>query len=183
MSSKISIVKILTDHKKTLVDQNTEKPGGEDLFYFLILPVIVPILLIWLFGFDFEESSDLKKTLVSSLAIFVGLLFNALVLLINIAKNEESKNVKHVVIKELIANISFSIIIAFISVILILTRYWQIPMIFEVDLLPTTGQIIDFFALCFLTSFFFTFLMIIKRTYLIININFEKEKNTTDKNG
>jgi len=95
MSSKINIGKIIRDHKKTLVDQNTNRPGGYDLLYFMILPILIPILLIWGFDFDFKESADLKKTLVSSLAIFVGLLFNALVLLINMAKNDEEKNVKY----------------------------------------------------------------------------------------
>jgi hypothetical protein len=39
MSSKIDILNILKDHKKTLVDQNSNKPGGDDIFYFLILPL------------------------------------------------------------------------------------------------------------------------------------------------
>lgn len=173
MSSKINIGKIICDHKKTLVDQNTNRPGGDDLVYFLILPILIPFLIIWGFGFDFKESADLKKTLVSSLAIFVGLLFNALVLLINMAKNDEEKNVKYRVNKELIANISFCIIIAFISVILVLTRYWDFSYLNNIKYIPSIGQIIDFLALALLTLFFFTFLMIIKRTYLIINKNFD----------
>jgi len=169
MSSKISVIKIIKDHCSTLVDRNAIKPGGDDIFYFLILPIIIPIIIIFLLGFDFYESKDLKKTLVSSLAIFVGLLFNALVILINIAKNDETRDIKQKVIQQLIANISFSIIIAFIAVVIILTRYWIIPGFIQTTYLPSISQIIDFIALFLLTNFFFTFLMIMKRTYLIIN--------------
>ena len=167
MSSKINISKIIKDHRNTLVDQNTKKPGGDDILYFFIIPVLFSLILICLL--DFYLNLELKNALVSGLAIFVGLLFNALVILINIAKNGETKNVKHKVIQQIIANISFSIIIAFISVALVLTRYWKIPALFETNKLPSTGQFLDFIILNLLVVFFLTFLMIMKRTYLIIN--------------
>jgi len=174
MSSKVNIWKILKDHKATLVDQNTDKPGGDDILFFLLIPVLSPILIVYVLGFDFGNYLDLRKTIVSSLAIFVGLLFNALVVLINIAKNGDTKNIRKKVIQQLIANISFNIIIAFIAVLFILIRYIQIPSFVEVKYLPSTTQIIDIISIGLLMSFFLTFLMIMKRTYLIINTEVEK---------
>lgn len=174
MSSKISIRKILADHKRTLVDQNTKKPGGDDLFYFYIIPIGLPFILVFLLGFDFGNYIDLRKTIVSSLAIFVGLLFNALVILINIAKNGDTQNIRKTVIQQLIANISFNILTAFIAVVFILVRFIEIPTLFEVVYLPTTTQILDTISIGLLISFFVTFLMVMKRTYLIINTEIEE---------
>jgi len=174
MSSKVNIWKILKDHKSTLVDQNTNKPGGDDILIFLLIPIISPIVIVYFLGFDFGNYMDLRKTIVSSLAIFVGLLFNALVILINIAKNGDTKNIRKKVIQQLIANISFNIIIAFVAVLFILIRYIDIPSFLEVNYLPSTTQILDIVSLGLLLSFFLTFLMIMKRTYLIINTEIEE---------
>lgn len=176
MSSKVDIFSILRDHKNTLVDQNSNKPGGDDLFYFLIIPILLPVILVLVFKFNFDNYLDLRRSLVSSLAIFVGLLFNALVLLINIAKNGDTINIRKKVIQNLISNISFNIITALFAVLIVLLRFINLPTIFYSNLLPTTSQILDIITLTLLISFFITFLMIMKRTYLIINT--EINKNT-----
>lgn len=176
MSSKVDIFSILRDHKNTLVDQNSNKPGGDDLFYFLVIPILLPVILVLVFKFNFDNYLDLRRSLVSSLAIFVGLLFNALVLLINIAKNGDTINIRKKVIQNLISNISFNIITALFAVLIVLLRFINLPTIFYSNLLPTTSQILDIITLTLLISFFITFLMIMKRTYLIINT--EINKNT-----
>ena len=173
--SKVNISNIFRAHKRSLVDRNTNRPGGDDLFFFLLLPLFVSGVLVFCFGFDFQESAELKKTLVSSLAIFVGLLFNALVILINIAKGSDFNESQYKVVQELIANISFCILIAFFSVVLVLSRYWEVPRLIHTVKLPSLGQFIDFVALFLLTNFFFTFLMVIKRAYLIINSTYNSD--------
>lgn len=174
MSSKIDIFSIFRDHKNTLVDQNSNKPGGDDIFYFLLIPIVLPVILVLLFKFNFDNYLDLRRSLVSSLAIFVGLLFNALVLLINIAKNGDTINIRKKVIQNLISNISFNIITALFAVLFILLRFINLPTIIYSNLLPTTSQILDIISLALLISFFITFLMIMKRTYLIINTEINK---------
>lgn len=169
MSSKINIGGIIKGHMDTLVDQNTNKPSGSDLIYFYIIPIFLPIIIVFFMDFNFEKYIDLQKTIVSSLAIFVGLLFNALVVLINIAKNGDAGSVRKKVIQELVANISFNILTAFIAVLFILLRFIDMPVLLVVHKLPTTHEILDVIALTLLFSFFVTFLMIMKRTYLIIN--------------
>ncbi|MFK7906520.1 MAG: hypothetical protein AB8B69_15425 [Chitinophagales bacterium] len=170
MSSKIGIRKILKDHLATLVDQNTNKPGGDDISYFLLLPFIISFCIVFCFDFDFKENSELKKTLISSLAIFVGLLFNALVMIINMTKDLDKTTSAYEISCQLISNISYSIIIVFLAVTLILFRFWELPYLISTSFLPTTSQIIDLLILFLLFNFFFTFFMVMKRTYLIINI-------------
>jgi hypothetical protein len=149
------------DHFKTMVNANTNKPGFDDYFSFLWLPLIISGLFI-LIGFDVD--SNTIETIVGSLAIFVGLLFNALVILLDIARKHQRQEIKQLIVKELTANISFSILVSFAAIFVMLLGF--------LDNVPQWIKMcIDFVAFFLLTEFLLIFLMILKRTYLI----FEKE--------
>lgn len=159
--SKISVQGIISDHFKTLVNANTNRPGIDDYFSFLILPACIAFFFVWI-GFDVDSASI--ESIVGSLAIFVGLLFNALVILLDIARKQEKQEIKQIIVKELTANISFSILVSFLAIFIMLLGF--------IDNLNKWVKLsIDFLGFFLLTEFLAIFLMIIKRTYLI----FQKE--------
>lgn len=160
---KISIKEILQDHFKTLVNANTNRPGFDDYLTFLILPII--IACIFYFG-GLRVDKESIETIVGSLAIFVGLLFNALVILLDIARKQESKEIKQIIVKELTANISFSIVISFAAIFIMLFGFVE-------QLNCTIKAIINLVSFFLLAEFLLTFLMVMKRVYLI----FKKELN------
>lgn len=163
MSSKINISSIVKAHFSTYKDQNNNKYDLMDILTFIVLPIFISIFLVFVLKFNLFEYKEMIRSLVGGLAIFVGLLFNALVMIINIFRTSQKDDViKNDVIKELIANISFSILIAFIATILILFRFW------DFENLELAYRVFDCFILILLSKFFLTFLMVLKRTFAVI---------------
>ena len=154
--SKIDVRMIFRDHFNTLVNANTGKFGLDDILSFLIIPSLFSIVFIYL-GFDVDK--DTIETIVASLAIFVGLLFNALVLLIDVSRKQENTSIKSIII-ELTANIAFSIAWSFVSILVMLLGFIE-------DLPELLKTLIDFLSFFCLMVFLLTFLMVLKRTYLV----------------
>lgn len=165
---KVSIKEILQDHFKTLVNANTNRPGFDDYLTFLILPIL--IACFFYFG-GLRVDKDSIETIVGSLSIFVGLLFNALVILLDVARKHESKEIKQIIVKELTANISFSIIISFAAIFIMLFGFVE-------NLNNTIKAAINVISFFLLAEFLLTFLMVMKRVYLI----FKKELDESGKN-
>ena len=155
--SKISLTKIIKAHLATLRDINTNRPGWDDYFSFLILPILITGAFIFV-GFDINENTI--ETLVGGLAIFVGLLFNAMVILLDLARKHDDQKIKIIIAKELTANISFAIILSFVAIFLFLLGF--------IDDIPDWAKlIIDTIGVFLLVEFFVIFLMILKRTYIL----------------
>jgi len=77
MFNKINIFKIISNHFNTLQNDNTKKCEFDDILTFLILPLLVSVGLYW---FDFELKENAINIIITTLSIFVGLLFNIIVI-------------------------------------------------------------------------------------------------------
>lgn len=154
MSFKIDVRQIIKDHKKTLVNQNDEKPDFSDKLSFFWMPLIVAGILVF-FGALIRES--MISTIVSVLAIFVGLLLNVVVLLFDIVRKEDVRQVKITIVKEVLANIMFTILISVACILATVATLLD----FHCILLYFT----NFIAYYFLGVFLMTLLMVIKRMY------------------
>lgn len=166
MFSKINISTVLRKHFATLKNDNTQKLDWDDYLLFLVLPIFISIVLIY---FDCLLSDQLINIVVSSLSILVGLLFNIIVLLFDIIKRDSQQKIKNEILKEILANISFTIFISLISIIITLISYINI-----IWLKVTTNAIL-YFLLCL---FFLTVLMILKRMFKLFEN--EMDSYTTD---
>ncbi|WP_242916339.1 hypothetical protein [Pontibacter liquoris] len=162
MSFKIDIRKIIRDHKSTLVNQNDGKPDITDKLSFFWGPLVAAALLVY-FGALIKEG--MISTIVSVLAIFVGLLLNVVVLLFDIVRKADVRKVKVELVREVLANIMYTILL---SVACILTSIMTL-INFNCYLLHFTNFISYFLLFVFLT----TLLMVIKRMYSL----FENEVN------
>lgn len=162
---KINVSEIVKNHFITLVDAVTHKPGKDDYYTFLGLPVVVAATLTL---FKVSISPAATSIIITSLAIFVGLLINMVVLLFDLLRREGKSETKIRILKQLFANILFTILLSIILILLSLIG------LFPVDI-NTSKCIVDVLLgldclIYFLLSFLFlTLLMVLKRMYALFN--------------
>jgi hypothetical protein len=165
LSIKIDPSRIVRDHLSTLVNVNTKKTGMDDKLIFFLFPVLASVLLIYN-GFLVNEK--VATVALSALAIFVGLLFNALVILIDVARKSVDHKRRLQLIKQLSANISFSILVAFFAIVFLVLPF------FDIEVNHWLIYIASGIVFCFLIEFILVFAMILKRVYAVFSDEFNR---------
>ena len=189
MFTKISIVDIVTDHISTLRDGRTGKIYIPDIILFFILPAIVSGVMAYL---GISLSDNLVNALITSFSIFSALLFNLLLLVYDISgkKSEQIKGSdqskitdpleikrigqKNKLLREIYVNVSFSILVSIICVVILLTyflkpttcEFWVINLCL---LKPLFTFVVYFLAVQFILTLF----MVLKRIYKLLAKAFE----------
>lgn len=170
--NKINIGRIVTSHLKTLRNDNTEKVGLDDLFTFLVLPILGATFLSY---FHIELNDSATNIIITTLSILVGLLFNVIVIIFDIIKRDNSKKLKNKLLNELLTNISYSIVLSILIISITLLTF------IDNCYLKIGATWIVYFLI---GNYFLTVLMILKRMYIMfINELDEIEKNTGANNG
>lgn len=167
MLNKINILEIVNNHIATLKNDNTKKAGIDDYFTFLIIPIGVTSILLY---FKIVFSDEALNIVITTLSIFVGLLFNVIVLIFDIIKRDSTKKIKNVVLKELLANISFTILISIIAIVFTILTFIKN----DIAKMVFTGIVYFLLAI-----FIFTVLMVLKRMHKLFN----NEINEIERNG
>ncbi len=163
MFKKINILQIVRNHFATLQNANTKKADFDDYLTFLIVPITVSAILIY---FKILLKTDAINIIISTLSILVGLLFNVVVLIFDIIKRDKSNNVKNTVLRQILSNIAFTILLSIVSIILTLFTY------FDNCIVKTVFNAIVYFLL---TNFVMTVLMILKRMFHLFHTEIEDE--------
>lgn len=169
---KVNIKEILKSHFSTLQNDNSKKSEFDDYFTFLILPLIISTVLLY-FKISLRDSA--VNIIITTLSILVGLLFNVIVLIFDIIKRDASQKIKNTVLKQLLANISFTILLSIVTILFTLTTYLDVEIIKNI-----TTWIVYFL----LTNFLLTVLMILKRMYKLFEneiVEIEKSQNESEK--
>ena len=119
--SKINVLGIVKEHFATLVNANTNRPGPEDWLLFLFIPLLIAFTL----GVTKTIlEKDLANTIITILSIFVGLLINVIVLLFDLVQRDEEKHqIKNVVLRETLTNISYTILVSLTSIVITLLTF------------------------------------------------------------
>lgn len=169
MFNKVNINQVVKNHLATLKNDNTDKAGFDDYVTFLILPLGLAISLTALNVFLSEQAINI---VITTLSIFVGLLFNVIVLIFDIIKRDPTKKIKNEVLKELVANISFTILISIVSIVLTIFTFIENPCI-KIGV----TSILYFFLILFLL----TILMILKRMHKLFTNEIEELENSGNK--
>lgn len=169
MSNKVNISDIIRDHLRTLRNESANRVSAIDYVTFFGLPVFFAILS-WAYGF--KISGESIPTLITALSIFAGLLINVLVLIYTVSQNVEtltSKRGKEDVenekkfLREIFANISYSVLICLVSVVLLLILIW----------LPSNLSVTFSATIVALTlHFVLTLMMAVKRIHILLNLRF-----------
>ncbi|MBS1546486.1 MAG: hypothetical protein JSU02_03800 [Bacteroidetes bacterium] len=167
MFDKINIAQIVRSHLDTLKNDNTKKAGVDDYLTFLVLPGAIAFALI---VFDVRLNERATNIIITSLSILVGLLFNVIVLLFDLVSKKGKRSLKNRILKEVLANITFAVLLAIISIILTLLAN-----------LPNTCvvRVVEFCLYFLLSQFLLTSLMVLKRIYLL----FRNEIDELERSG
>jgi uncharacterized membrane protein YhaH (DUF805 family) len=163
---KIDIRDILKSHLKTIKNANSGKPDRWDYFTFAFLPLLISSILVYL---KVEIKSEITTVIITTLAIFVGLMLNVIVLIFDIVKRDSSQEIKNEVLKQLLSNISFEILLALFAIITILFSFSDIIQI---------KLFFSWLSFMSITLFLLTLLMILKR----LNNVFKNELEQNTKN-
>lgn len=186
LSSKIDISQIITDHLKTLRNDNVVSSAENDSVWKDIPPsdrrtfIYFPIIVGCILGFSYPLTRELINVYATMMSIFAGFLFNLLVLCIDRQKTiQERKNIPNVVpdmidkalksLSELFSNISFMILLSVLILLLVLLVFF-IPV--NVNNFCLTGvQIgLSWTVYSLFIIFVLTLLMVLKRTYIITQL-------------
>jgi hypothetical protein len=172
MFTRINILKIVTDHFKTLnsVDSSTKTMTLYDIILFLLFPLSISIYLVFK-GYTFNEQLG---NLIAGISIFGGFLFNLLAIIYsqleNIENNNKNQNdslydLKKRFVNEIHINISFCIVLSIFIVIGLFLSTIDFPIknlnfIFNKIIIG-----IDYFLLLL---FSLSLLMVINRVYILL---------------
>lgn len=170
---KINIFKIIFDHFETIRDDRY-KEHKIDWISVGIMYVLPILLVLVLYLTCFNQHKEVIDVITISLSIFIGLLFNLLVLIHGLFKekkeyvNEKQKikeGLKANLTKELYKNISYLILIAILSIVIYAFSFTMKSPIKE----------IFYYAIYFLfLNFILTLLMVLKRKYIILLDEFDE---------
>lgn len=167
MISKINISEIFVDHFATLKNESTGKISASDIAVFLISPLLLAgasYYLVWSFS---ETATNL---VITGMSIFAGLMINVLVLIYTVALNTQSKNsteaesaIERRFLRQIFANISFSICISVFIVVLAGVAFF---------VSATSKQILTAITIFLLGNFLLTLFMILKRLHILLTRRF-----------
>ena len=183
MFSKISVTAIVKDHLSTLKNNRTGKPHYPDIFLFIIFPAVIAGILV---RGEVQLNDGLVNALITSLSIFSALLFNLLLLVYDISgKEASSRNTsndpverkkavrKHALLREIYINVSFSILISTIAVVVLLGYFLKIDTpatLTNVKLFQIFPAVVYYLSI----QFIFTLFMVLKRVYRLLAHSFEE---------
>ncbi len=186
---RINVWRIFTEHKDTLYDyakfkkENVKVIPFSDKLTFFYLPLFFSVFLVLLL--ELHINSEYLNVIITSLSIFVGLLFSLLTLVFDLLRKEKTlvvtndatediKN-KYQLLKELFINISFAISLSILTILITLSTQLKSDIISRwflnfkyYDLINKLYFILtNIAAIFFITVFAMTLLMILKRFFII----------------
>jgi hypothetical protein len=181
MASKINILAIVGAHYQTLKD-TTVKPKPRislvDKLTFFIAPLVVAGVFMRL---HLRINNDYVNIIVSTLSIFVGLLLNMIVVLFDIIRDPDRNARKVAVLEDVLANISFTIVLSIFTIGIVLITQLQFGRPTWQPWIEHGRAGLNFIAFVSLALFAFTLLMVVKRMYLLFMDEVEKAKKITRK--
>ena len=179
---RITPIYIIKAHLDTIRDKKTNKLYKDDVFLLFVLPLLIGIFFV---GINFLIEEKMASNLLTILSISVPLLFSLLVLIYDMGQNIQSK--EHLLNKtdklsvtdSTSDNVSFMIFWS-IVIVIVLGVYLLIGYTFDIftnENFHNFQLLIQIFSLIIywlLGVFILTFLMVLKRTQILISSSFPK---------
>lgn len=171
-NTKIDVKDIIYGHLKTLKNYQTGKYSIKDVLTFFIFPLIISILLTM----KSVVSKEGIQIILTVFSIFAGLLFNFLLLIMDIGRrvkqqgatatvDAKKQKATEALIKETYCNVSFSILVSLFIVCF--------SLIFVVGITNVVIKCIVSIVLYWLIFvFIMTLFMILKRIFRLLNNEF-----------
>ncbi len=165
-NSKIRITKILGGHFSSYENDKTNKTSYFDYVCFIVFPIILSCYLVFFKNFEIQDIN----ILLTVFSIFTALLFNFLMLIIQVKDNpikdenkpegfDEDKYNK--LVNQTYYNVSFAIILSILAIVII----WILSVLPEGN--QSEIKIVTVVSLSVMIVFFLNLLMILKRIFSI----------------
>ena len=154
MLSKIDLTKIVKDHLSTLKHHGENKKSKSDIFLFYGIPIILLFFILFK-KFVFTESQI--NILITVFSIFTGLLLNLLLLIYDIVLKNSSSTKKEQFLKEIYSNISYTILLAIVIIIMLFISCVK------------SHFILSSLVVTLIIQFILTLLMILKRVHILLS--------------
>lgn len=171
---RINILPIVAAHFDTLRDYGTDRRSYSDLLLFLVTPVAFGGLSLW---YDARLRAAAVTGLLTASAIFVALLMNLLIMVLTFLRatrgnpGDKSLQLRKRYLREIVANLSFSILMALVLVGTALGALFS---------LKEDQDLIGRWPTCLLTigavALVLSLLMVLRRMYVLILSEFDRHK-------
>ncbi len=165
--NKINVSRIIRDHIGTLIDAQTRKISVWDLILFFVLPAIAAVLILFVMGTPIDR--PISNILITSLSVFSGLLLNLLLLIYDLVMKEvqesgqeQEPTPKGQLLREIVANISYSILVSVFCVAILLIAYLDIGS-------GVFLKIFSFSVYFLVIQFLLTLFMVLKRVHVLFS--------------
>lgn len=170
MFAIIDIRNVLGKHFDSL---KSEMRGN--IILFAIIPTFIGLCSFYL---KFEHGVD--GIITTSLAVFIGLFINLLVLVITLVRNpfKFKADIRLDIIKETFFNITYIIIISIVDLVLFFIHKLDSP--YSIFMNITVDDIFQFLFVFFYTQIILTILMIIKRIFSVFEHDMDNIKGKMD---
>lgn len=177
---KINILSILFSHFRSVLGEKKIGRSISGWVVFIIFPTVVAFTVR--FYFNLKLADSVVPQIISAMAILLGLMFNSVVLIVTIGRQrfekaydlqysetglsseediQRRKYTRQVEgYREVVANITFLILIAFIAVFIMLLNLVEYRG-------GAANLVLEISEIFFITEFLLTFLLVIKRCFTI----------------
>jgi hypothetical protein len=172
---KIDVRLILRDHIQTLRDYQTDKLLYSDFLLFFFLPLVLGGAAFW---YNVRLRAIAATGLLTASALFVALLLNLLVMVLAFLRTtqgeptDESLHLRKKLLREITANLSFSILVALALVATALAGLFGLGD--DPDL--KIGRATTFLLITGASTLVLNLLMILRRMYVLIVKEFDIHK-------
>ena len=114
---KINVLNIVKAHFQTIKHETSGKTSRSDRWIFIYVPFIVALIPVFM---NLGLEKETINILITVQSIFIGLLLNLLVLLYALINRRPEIPKRKILLKEVFHNISFSILLAIVSILTLL---------------------------------------------------------------
>ncbi len=172
--TKIDVRAILKGHIASLRDYGTGKRSKGDALLFVGVPSILAGVAAWR-GLHLHLVAI--NGLLTAYSIFVGLLFNLVLLVITFLERTQGSptdsalHARKQLLREITANVSFSILGALVMVAIAI-----VALILAKDDKDSTGTAVTVVLVAGSANFLLNLLMILKRMYALVTNEFDRHK-------
>lgn len=161
MNSKPGFGAIVKDHFATLVVGDTSKRSLLDFVLLYLVPIIVGVVLVKL---NLIFGRSIGNALIIALSAFAGLLFNVLLLILNIANKSERLSANSLrFLKELCSNVAYAVLVSLLTIVAILLHFGFLSINLRIGV-----HLTSFFVYAMCGNFMLTMLLVLKRLYGIL---------------
>ncbi len=177
--SKINLWWIIREHLNTLVDYRQNRISVGDVALFVVFPFVLGGGVAY-FGLNLK--TEVLNGLMAAFSIFAGLLLNLLVLVFSFTQSNTAQTsgptkaytaIRRTILREIHANISFSIVMALAMVVVVLISLWGLK--YTEGAKPGATNWLETFLITVLASnFVLTLMMVLKRMYILISNEFDR---------